>query len=123
MMTTIGWAFLALKTGHHVIPMAASIKKEGALLKKGEYIQTLRPRWFILKTDGSFRGYKQKPTDESELPVNVFEVQRSDITPINPKDPSSKEKGKYGFTIRFMQLTRVFERSFHLDTMEERDSW
>jgi len=98
----------------------ASIKKEGPLLKRGEYIQTLRPRWFVLKSDGSFRGYKTKPVDETEVPVNVFEVQRSDITPINPKDG---KKEKYGFTIKFMQLTRVLERTFSCETKEERDAW
>lgn len=102
-----------------------SVVKEGLLLKKGEFIQNWRPRWFVLRSDGSFRGYKQKPVEgDGEIPINVFEVQRSDITPINPKDEKSPKKGeKYGFSVRFMQLTRIIERDFHTDTREERDAW
>ena len=98
----------------------AKVVKEGMLFKKGEFIQNWRPRWFVLKADGSFRGYKQKPSDDvSEQPLNVFDVQRSDLTPVDPL----KKGEKYGFSIRFMQLTRMFERSFHADTKEDRDAW
>ena len=47
--------------------------KEGWISKRGEFVQNWRARWFVLKTDGTFRGYKDKPSD-GELPVNVFEV-------------------------------------------------
>ena len=102
-----------------------SVVKEGWLLKKGEFIQNWRPRWFVLRADGTFRGYKQKPVEgDGELPINVFEVQRSEITPLNPKDEKSPKKGeKFGFSVRFMQLTRIIERQFHTETKEERDEW
>jgi len=35
--------------------------KEGWLLKRGEYIASWRPRYFILRGDGTFRGFKNKP--------------------------------------------------------------
>ncbi len=43
----------------------------------GEYIKTWRPRYFILKSDGSFTGYKEKPelTDQSAAPLNNFSVE------------------------------------------------
>lgn len=43
----------------------------------GEYIKTWRPRYFILKSDGSFTGYKEKPelTDQSSAPLNNFSVE------------------------------------------------
>ena len=47
--------------------------KEGLINKRGEFVQNWRPRYFVLKTDGTFRGYKDRPA-EGELPVNVFEV-------------------------------------------------
>lgn len=102
-----------------------SVVREGLLLKKGEFIQTWRPRWFVLRADGSFRGYKQKPVEgDNEVPINVFDVQRSDITTLNPKDEKNIKKGeKYGFSVRFMQLTRIIERSFHTETKEDRDAW
>ena len=101
--------------------LKVSVVKEGTLLKKAEYMQTWRPRWFILKSDGSFRGYKQKPAvGEADSPVNIFDIQRSQFTPVNP---SGKKGEKFGFTIQFMQLTRIFERSFHAESQEERDGW
>eukprot|EP00050_Salpingoeca_kvevrii_P016733 m.58125 g.58125 ORF g.58125 m.58125 type:complete len:481 (+) comp7124_c0_seq1:1-1443(+) len=98
---------------------APEVAKEGWLLKRGEYIRAWRPRYFQLKTDGTFRGYKQQPTEEDN-PVNVFEIGNSTIA---PDDPVDAKKGKYGFKIRFMQLTRVIERAFHTETKEERDAW
>lgn len=38
-----------------------SVIKEGWLHKRGEYIKTWRPRYFLLKSDGSFIGYKERP--------------------------------------------------------------
>lgn len=42
----------------------------------GEYIKTWRPRYFILKSDGSFIGYKEKPdlNDQTSSPLNNFSV-------------------------------------------------
>lgn len=42
----------------------------------GEYIKTWRPRYFILKSDGSFIGYKEKPelSVQSLPPLNNFSV-------------------------------------------------
>ena len=46
------------------------------MLRPGEYIKTWRPRYFILKSDGSFIGYKEKPdlNDQSSPPLNNFSV-------------------------------------------------
>lgn len=41
----------------------------------GEYIKNWRPRYFLLKTDGSFIGYKDKPQDSDlAYPLNNFSV-------------------------------------------------
>lgn len=41
----------------------------------GEYIKNWRPRYFLLKTDGSFIGYKEKPQDvDLPYPLNNFSV-------------------------------------------------
>jgi len=38
-------------------------------------------------------------------------------------DDKATKNRKYGFMIRFMQLTRIVERAFHCDTDEERAEW
>ena len=41
----------------------------------GEYIKNWRPRYFLLKSDGSFIGYKDKPQDaDLAYPLNNFSV-------------------------------------------------
>lgn len=44
----------------------------------GEYIKTWRPRYFLLKSDGTFIGYKERPqdVDQLETPLNNFSVAR-----------------------------------------------
>lgn len=44
----------------------------------GEYIKTWRPRYFLLKNDGTFIGYKERPqdVDQREAPLNNFSVAR-----------------------------------------------
>jgi len=61
-------------SGAHV-PSSSATLKEGWLQKRGEYIKNWRPRWFVLKADGSFLGYKQKPQHGTE-PLNNFKVER-----------------------------------------------
>lgn len=45
-------------------------------LHSGEYIKTWRPRYFLLKSDGSFIGYKERPEapDQTLPPLNNFSV-------------------------------------------------
>ena len=55
---------------------AASALTEHA--SAGEYIKTWRPRYFLLKNDGTFIGYKERPQDveQRESPLNNFSVAR-----------------------------------------------
>ncbi|RMC22954.1 hypothetical protein DUI87_00031 [Hirundo rustica rustica] len=52
------------------------VVKEGWLHKRGEYIKTWRPRYFLLKSDGSFIGYKERPeaSEQGLPPLNNFSV-------------------------------------------------
>lgn len=47
-------------------------------MSAGEYIKTWRPRYFLLKNDGTFIGYKERPQDleQRESPLNNFSVAR-----------------------------------------------
>jgi len=99
------------------------VVKQGWLLKRGEYIKTLRPRWFQLKSDGSFRGYRTGPPAPGDAPMNFFDVAGSALTPYDDGKPKGTKGKKYGFMIRFMQMTRFVERQFFTEQEEEGDEW
>lgn len=55
-------------------------------LISGEYIKTWRPRYFLLKSDGTFIGYKERPqdVDQLETPLNNFSVAREYLLQSKP---------------------------------------
>ncbi len=74
-----------------------------------------RPRYFILKEDGQFLGFKKEPSTEADLvePLNNFTVKNCEILLLDrPK--------KFTFIIRGLQLTTVVERMFHAESDEDR---
>lgn len=110
-------------------------------LPAGEYIKNWRPRYFLLKTDGSFIGYKDKPQDSDlAYPLNNFSVaskpwvdHRTFQTSLTLYDSThlsvwlsecqlmKTERPKPNtFIIRCLQWTTVIERTFHVDTPDER---
>uniref|UniRef100_A0A8D3BP47 non-specific serine/threonine protein kinase n=1 Tax=Scophthalmus maximus TaxID=52904 RepID=A0A8D3BP47_SCOMX len=96
-----------------------SVVREGWLHKRGEYIKTWRPRYFILKSDGSFIGYKEKPevsSDHNLPPLNNFSVAECQLMKTERPRPNT-------FVIRCLQWTSVIERTFHVDSNEEREEW
>uniref|UniRef100_A0A8C6WA34 non-specific serine/threonine protein kinase n=1 Tax=Nannospalax galili TaxID=1026970 RepID=A0A8C6WA34_NANGA len=97
---------------------AVAIVKEGWLHKRGEYIKTWRPRYFLLKNDGTFIGYKERPQDveQRETPLNNFSVAQCQLMKTERPRPNT-------FIIRCLQWTTVIERTFHVETPEEREEW
>ncbi|XP_069786993.1 RAC-gamma serine/threonine-protein kinase isoform X2 [Narcine bancroftii] len=94
-----------------------TIVKEGWVQKRGEYIKNWRPRYFLLKTDGSFIGYKEKPQDaDLPYPLNNFSVAKCQLMKTERPRPNT-------FIIRCLQWTTVIERTFHVETPEEREEW
>ncbi|XP_006871484.1 PREDICTED: RAC-beta serine/threonine-protein kinase isoform X3 [Chrysochloris asiatica] len=95
-----------------------SVIKEGWLHKRGEYIKTWRPRYFLLKSDGSFIGYKERPetSDQSLPPLNNFSVAECQLMKRERPRPNT-------FVIRCLQWTTVIERTFHVDSPEDREEW
>uniref|UniRef100_A0A8C5QIE1 non-specific serine/threonine protein kinase n=1 Tax=Leptobrachium leishanense TaxID=445787 RepID=A0A8C5QIE1_9ANUR len=95
-----------------------AIVKEGWLHKRGEYIKTWRPRYFLLKSDGTFIGYKERPqdVDQLETPLNNFSVAKCQL--MKTERPKANT-----FIIRCLQWTTVIERTFHVDSPEEREEW
>ncbi|CAL8392198.1 RAC-alpha serine/threonine-protein kinase [Gadus morhua] len=95
-----------------------TIVKEGWLHKRGEYIKTWRPRFFLLKSDGTFIGYKERPqgVDQLVTPLNNFSVAQCQV--MKTERPKANS-----FMIRCLQWTTVIERTFYVDTPEEREDW
>ncbi|XP_030599624.1 RAC-gamma serine/threonine-protein kinase-like [Archocentrus centrarchus] len=93
-----------------------SIVREGWLHKRGEYIKTWRPRYFILKSDGSFIGYKEKPdlNNQTPPPLNTFSVAECQL--MKTEQPNT-------FIMRCLQRTAATERMFHVESSEEREEW
>ncbi|KAG8511354.1 RAC-beta serine/threonine-protein kinase [Galemys pyrenaicus] len=87
-------------------------------LGSGEYIKTWRPRYFLLKSDGSFIGYKERPEapDQTLPPLNNFSVAECQLMKTERPRPNT-------FVIRCLQWTTVIERTFHVDSPDEREEW
>uniref|UniRef100_A0AAQ5ZKZ3 non-specific serine/threonine protein kinase n=1 Tax=Amphiprion ocellaris TaxID=80972 RepID=A0AAQ5ZKZ3_AMPOC len=102
-----------------------NIVREGWLHKRGEYIKTWRPRYFILKSDGSFIGYKEKPdlNDQSSPPLNNFSVAVECWEFYIYLLMKTERPRPNTFVIRCLQWTTVIERTFHVENNEEREEW
>jgi len=97
---------------------APELVHEGWLNKRGEYIKNWRPRYFKLYSDGSFYGFKEKPTEDKHVePINNFSVKGCQIIKL--------EKGgkAYSILIRCWQLTTLVERTFSLNSESDRTDW
>ncbi|XP_064624162.1 RAC-beta serine/threonine-protein kinase A-like isoform X2 [Lineus longissimus] len=91
--------------------------KEGWLLKRGEHIKNWRPRYFILRDDGTFYGFKSRPEGGSiSDPLNDFTVRDCQLMRQEKPRPNT-------FVVRGLMWTTVVERMFHVDTPEEREEW
>lgn len=76
----------SLRTLHLTVLLTwAATYKCNNVSDSGEYIKTWRPRYFILKSDGSFIGYKEKPdlNDQTSPPLNNFSVAGESFIGIN----------------------------------------
>jgi len=92
------------------------IVREGWLWKRGEHIKNWRRRYFILREDGSFFGFKNKPEHDLQDPLNNFTVKDCQLMKLEKPKPNT-------FIIRGLQWTTVVERMFWVETKEEREDW
>lgn len=91
--------------------------KEGWLMKRGEYIKNWRPRYFILRSNGLFLGYRDKVKgDGSGEQINCFSIERCQIMRQSKPKPNV-------FIIRCFQLTTLVERTFAVDSHLDREEW
>ncbi|CAH8848001.1 unnamed protein product [Trichobilharzia szidati] len=98
------------------LPLTRKVVKEGWLMKRGEHIKNWRRRYFKLREDGTFYGYKSQPKDDMAQPLNNFTVRGCQIICLNKPKP-------YTFLIRGLQWTNVVERLFFVETEAERNDW
>ena len=100
----------------------------------GEHIKNWRQRYFILKEDGQFIGFKSKPSvQDLNDPLNNFTVKGSTLIIINIKFLMTNVAGcqimtadrpkPFTFFIRGLQMTTVVERTFHVESATERAGW
>jgi len=107
----------AASTASASTSLTNNIVKEGWLFKRGEHIKNWRQRYFILKEDGQFIGFKSKPTAQDLTdPLNNFTVKGCQIMTADRPKP-------YTFFIRGLQMTTVVERMFHVESAAERSTW
>lgn len=92
------------------------IIKEGWLMKRGEHIKTWRPRYFILRSNGTFYGFKIQPEHDMQEPSNNFTVKGCQLMRFDKPRPNT-------FIIRGLHMTTVVERMFAVDAPEEREEW
>lgn len=93
------------------------ILNEILIICPGEHIKNWRPRYFVLFTDGSLRGFKKRPDPGNyDDPMNNFTVRGCQIMKTDrPK--------QFTFIIRGLQWTSVIERTFHVESEQDRDAW
>ncbi|KAJ8687862.1 hypothetical protein QAD02_023657 [Eretmocerus hayati] len=95
------------------------VVKEGWLQKRGEHIKNWRSRYFVLRDDGTLVGFKAKPDQQmaaAAQPLNNFTVRGCQIMSVDRPKP-------YTFVIRGLQWTTVIERTFHVETEQDREDW
>ena len=59
------------------IIMVIKLLQAKNILFSGEHIKNWRKRYFILRDDGSFYGFKSKPDHDQQDPSNNFSVRGS----------------------------------------------
>lgn len=93
----------------------APIVKEGWIWKRGEHIKNWRRRYFALRQDGTFYGYRTVPNAGQE-PLNNFTVRDCQLMKLSKPKP-------FTFVLRGLQWTNVVERIFYVESSDEREGW
>jgi RAC serine/threonine-protein kinase len=72
-----------------------------------------------LRDDGTLVGFKAKPDQQmaaAAQPLNNFTVRGCQIMSVDRPKP-------FTFVIRGLQWTTVIERTFHVETEQDREDW
>ena len=83
----------------------------------GEHFKNWRTRYFVLREDGSFLGFRQKPESADAPPLNDFDVAGCQILAAEQPRPNT-------FLVRCRHANSLqVERTFCVELEEERRSW
>ena len=82
----------------------------------GEHIKNWRTRYFVLRKDGTFLGFRQKPDSPNAPPLNDFNVKECEIF-------ASEQPRLNTFVLRCRHANAEVERVFSVELEEERHSW
>lgn len=99
--------------------MDTEVVREGWLMKRGEHFKNWRPRYFVLKTDGQFLGFKNKPLEprgDPGEPCNNFTVKSCQTMVSDQPKP-------FAFALRGLYMETVVERMFHTENETDRNDW
>ncbi|XP_061166283.1 RAC-alpha serine/threonine-protein kinase-like [Saccostrea echinata] len=97
----------------------APIVKEGYLWKRGEFIRNWRERYYILRADGTFSGYKTREESLIKGEIqNDFKLQE-DVTIIKQEKPKPNTFIVQGVILRGGPVDRMY----YTDTPEDREMW
>ncbi|KHJ42114.1 PH domain protein [Trichuris suis] len=92
----------------------AKIVHQGWLMKRGEHIKNWRSRYFVLFSDGTLLGFRQRPEPGCYAdPLNEFTVKDCQLREVDRPKPNT-------FIVRGLQWTTVIERTFNASSPAER---
>lgn len=85
-------------------------------MKRGEHWKNWRDRYFILRSNGTFLGYRTQPDNDLQEPSNNFTVKGCQL--MKQDRPRTNT-----FLIRGLQMTTIVERMFSVENPEDREEW
>lgn len=97
----------------------APVVKEGYLWKRGEYIRNWRARYYILRADGVFHGYKSKEESQTSTEIQNDFMLQQDVTIVTQEKPKLNTFIVQGIILRGMQVERIY----YTLTSEDREEW
>lgn len=97
----------------------APIVKEGYMFKRGEYIRNWRARYYILRADGVFHGFKSKEEAQTSAEIQNDFMLQEDVTIVTHEKPKLNTFIVQGIILRGMQVDRIY----YTETAEDREEW
>lgn len=89
------------------------------MFKRGEYIRNWRARYYILRADGVFHGFKSKEEAQTSAEIQNDFMLQEDVTIVTQEKPKLNTFIVQGIILRGMQVDRIY----YTETAEDREEW